>query len=73
MKNKMNPWHPCCVKSLTDPKTEEVILCLEKFKKIKVILFNNMTQQLKVSRNVVESMYVFSARKKKKELETPVN
>lgn len=57
-----------------DPKTRDFILCLEKRKKIKVILFNNMIQQLKVNRNVIKKkgyMFIVSVRKKK--LETPVN
>lgn len=52
-----------------DPKTRDFILCLEKRKKIKVILFNNMIQQLKVNRNVIKKkkrVYVYCLRKKKK-------
>lgn len=55
-----------CNKLEIDPKTREVILCLEKHKKIKVILFNNVIQQLKVNRNVIKRVYVYCLSKKKK-------
>lgn len=49
-----------CNKLEIDPKAREVLPCLEKHKKIKVISFNNMIQQPKVKKHDTKGIGLFS-------------